>query len=308
MDMTQVINQMIVLFLLLAIGYICGKVKLFSQESSQTLSRIVIYVANPALIVNTVTSGQIAGSKSYTLIIIGLSSLFYIVIPILAKLFTFAIPFTRRNRKTYEALYCFSNCGFMGIPVINALYGPEAIFYVAIFMIPFNVLVYTYGILLLSGNKEGSEVQLNFKKILNPVVIAAIITLVIYFVGVKTPYVVNETMSLVSAITTPLAMITIGLNLSFVPVKAVFLDWKMYVYTILRLLLFPVAVWFVFRFFITDTMLLSVMVVISAMPVAANVTLIANEYGGDSVTVAKANFITTLLSLGSIPILAALIL
>ncbi len=307
MDMTQVINQMIVLFLMLTIGYICGKTKIFSKESNHTLSRVVIYVANPALIINTVTSGQITGSKSYTLQIIGFSVLFFIVVPILAKVFTFVVPFTRKNRKTYEALYCFSNCAFMGIPVINALYGPEAIFYVAIFLIPFNILVYTYGILLLSGEQEGN-VKINFTKILNPVVIASIITLIIYFLNIKTPYVVNETVSLLGAITTPLAMITIGSNLSFIQVKDVFLDWKMYIYAILRLLLFPVAVWLIFRFFIQDVMLLNVMVVISAMPVAANVTLISNEYGGDSNTVAKATFMTTLISLGSIPILAALIL
>ncbi len=308
MDMTQVINQMIVLFLMLTLGYICGKAKVFSQESNQALSRAVIYIANPALILNTVTSGQIIEDKSYTLLIIALSALFYIVVPILAKLFTFALPFTRRNRKTYEALYCFSNCGFMGIPVINALYGPEAIFYVAIFLIPFNILVYTYGVMLLSGNDAESKIKINIKKILNPVVVTSIITLIIYFAGIKTPYVVNETVSLLGAVTTPLAMITIGSNLSYISVKEVFLDWKMYVFAVLRLLLFPTAIWLVFRFFIKDAMLLNVMVVIAAMPVAANVTLISNEYGGDATTVAKATFITTLLSLGSIPVLAALIL
>ena len=308
MDMTQVIYQMIVLFFMLSIGYICGKTKVFSQENNQTLSRAVIYIANPALIINTVTSGQITGSKSYTLLIIGLSALFYIAVPIIAKLFTIALPFTRRNRKTYEALYCFSNCGFMGIPVINALYGPTAIFYVAIFMIPFNILVYTYGILLLSGNDANTKVKIDQKKILNPVVIASILALILYFTGIKTPYVINETVALVGGITTPLAMITIGSNLSYIPVKDVFLDWKMYVYAVFRLLLFPMAIWFVFHFFIQDGMLLNVMVVIAAMPVAANVTLISNEYGGDAITVAKATFITTLLSLGSIPVLAALIL
>ena len=308
MDMTQVINQMIVLFFMLAIGYICGKTKVFSRESNLTLSRAVIYIANPALIINTVTSGQITGSKSYTLVIIGFSALFYIVVPILAKVFTFVIPFTRKKRKTYEALYCFSNCGFMGIPVINALYGAEAIFYVAIFMIPFNVLVYTYGVLLLSGNEDGAKVKIDVKKILNPVVLASIVALAIYFLNIKTPYVVNETVSLVGAMTTPLALITIGSNLSYVPIKDVFFDFRMYLFAVFRLLLFPIVVWFIFQFFIQDAMLLNVMVAVAAMPVAANVTLISNEYGGDSVTIAKATFMTTLLSLGSIPILAALIL
>lgn len=306
MDMTQVVNQMIILFFMLLIGYICGKAKVFTQESNLTLSRAVIYIANPALIINTVTSGQITGSKSFTLGIIGFSLLFYLVVPILAKVFTFVIPFTKKNKKTYEALYCFSNCGFMGIPVINALYGAHAVFYVAIFMIPFNILVYTYGILLICGDQDNVKVDL--KKIINPVVIASLITLIIYFAGIKTPYVVNETVSLIGAVTTPLAMITIGCNLSFIPIKEVFLDWKMYAYALLRLLLFPVVIWLIFRWFIQDELLLNVMVVIAAMPVASNVTLISNEYGGDVKTIARVTFITTLLSLFSIPVLAALIL
>lgn len=306
MDMTQVINQMIILFFMLLIGYICGKKKVFTQESNLTLSRAVIFIANPALIINTATSGQIAGSKSVTLMVIGFSLLFYIAVPILAKVFTFAIPFTRKKRKTYEALYCFSNCGFMGIPVINALYGAGAVFYVAIIMIPFNILVYTYGIMLICGEQENAKIDL--KKIINPAVIAAIITLIIYFAGIKTPYVINQTVSLIGAVTTPLAMITIGCNLSFIPIKEVFLDWKMYVYALFRLLLFPIAIWFVFRWFVQDELLLNVMVVVAAMPVASNVTLISNEYGGDVKTIARVTFITTLLSLFSIPVLAALVL
>ena len=196
----------------------------------------------------------------------------------------------------------------MGIPVVNALYGPGAVFYVAIFMVPFNILVYTYGVLLLSAGGEGEKVKIDLKKICNPVVVASILTLFIYFTGVKTPYIINETVALLGAVTTPLAMVTIGSNLSFIPIKDVFLDWKMYVYAILRLLVFPIAVWLVFRLFIQDTMLLNIMVVISAMPVAANVTLISNEYGGDAQTISKVTFITTVLSLASIPILAATIL
>ncbi len=308
MDMTQVINQMVVLFLMLAIGYICGKTKVFSEESNLTLSRAVIYIANPALIINTVTSGQITGTKSYTLLLVGMSALFYVVVPIVAKIFTLTIPFTRKNRNTYQALYCFSNCGFMGIPVINALYGAEAIFYVAIFMIPFNVLVYTYGVLLLSSHEEGKQAKIEVKKIFNPVVVASLLTLLIYFTGMKTPYIVNETVALLGAITTPLAMVTIGSNLSLIPLRDVFLDWRMYVFAIFRLLLFPMAIWFVFRWFVQDKMLLNVMTVVAAMPIAANVTLISNEYGGDASTIAKATFMTTLLSLFSIPILAILIL
>ena len=221
------------------------------------------------------------------------------------KILTLLFPFTRKNNKVYEAMYCFSNLGFMGIPVINAIYGASAIFYLSIFMIPFNVLVYSYGVVLLSEQKRQ---KIDLKKIANPVVFAAAIALFLYFSGVKTPAVINETVALLGGITTPLAMVTIGSTLALIPLKDVFFDWRMYLFALGKLLLLPVITYVSFKWFIQNELLLGVMVVVSAMPVASNVTIICTEYGGDSHTVTKGTFITTVLSLVTIPILAATIL
>lgn len=305
MDMTKIIEQMLVLLLMLLVGYLLGKRKVFTEESNKVMSRVVIYVANPALLLNTVTSGQITGSKSSTLMVIGISILYFIFIPIVVKILTLLFPFTRKNNKVYEAMYCFSNLGFMGIPVINAIYGASAIFYLSIFMIPFNVLVYSYGVVLLSEQKRQ---KIDLKKIANPVVFAAAIALFLYFSGVKTPAVINETVALLGGITTPLAMVTIGSTLALIPLKDVFFDWRMYLFALGKLLLLPVITYVSFKWFIQNELLLGVMVVVSAMPVASNVTIICTEYGGDSHTVTKGTFITTVLSLVTIPILAATIL
>lgn len=305
MDMTKIIEQMMVLFLMLLVGYILGKRKIFTKESNKVMSRVVIYVANPALLINTVTGGKITGTKMETVTVIGVSVIYFIFAPILAKAIAKMIGFSRKNSGVYEAMYCFSNLGFMGIPVMNAIYGASAIFYISIFMIPFNFLVYTYGIVLLSEEQEKS---VDWKKICNPMVVSALVTLIIYFFDIKTPNVFNETVALLGGMTTPLAMITIGSTLSLIPMKAVFFDWRMYVVAMVKLLVFPMITYFVFRLFIQNSLLLGVMTVISAMPVASNVTIICNEYGGDSMVVSKGTFITTLLSLLTIPILAATIL
>ena len=303
--MTKIIYQMLILFFMLVIGYIAAKRKILNEESNKVMSRLVIYIASPALLLNTATSGQITGSKQTTLMIIGLSLIFFLVTPLLAKIVTAIVPFTRKNKGTYEAMYCFSNIGFMGIPVMSSIYGSEAVFYCAIFMIPFNMLVYTYGVLLLSQEKDA---KIEWKKICNPAVIAALASLVIYFLDIKTHIVFNETVSYLGAMTTPLAMVTIGSTLSFIPLKDVFLDVKMYLFALIKLLLIPVVIFFMFKPFITNTVLLGVMVVISGMPIGSNVTIICNEYGGDYVTVTKGTFISTILCLVTIPILALTIL
>ncbi|MDO5293616.1 MAG: AEC family transporter [bacterium] len=303
--MAKIISQMIVLFLMILVGYITGKAKIFTEESNKVMSRVVIYVANPALILNTVTSGQIVGTKLHTLYVIGVGTAYFILVPLLVKLLVMAIPVFHAEKKIYQAMFVFTNLGFMGIPVINSIYGPGAVFYIGIFIIPFNLLVYTYGVLLISGDTES---KIDFKKVINPVSVASLLTLAIYFLGIKTHTVINETVSLLGSITTPLAMVTIGSNLALVPLKDVFLDWKMYFFAVIKMLALPIIIFFLFSFVIKDAMLLGVLVVMTAMPTASNVTLLCNEYEADGTLVAKGTFIGTVLSLLTIPILAFFIL
>ncbi|MDO5520018.1 MAG: AEC family transporter [bacterium] len=303
--MAKIISQMIVLFLMILVGYVTGKAKVFTEESNKVMSRVVIYVANPALILNTVTSGQIVGTKLHTLYVIGIGTAYFILVPLLVKVIILVVPFFHTEKKIYQAMLVFTNLGFMGIPVINSIYGPSAVFYIGIFIIPFNLLVYTYGVLLISGETE-SKIEL--EKVINPVSVASILTLIIYFLGIKTPGVINETVSLLGSITTPLAMVTIGSNLALVPLKDVFLDWRMYAFAFIKMLLFPILIFFLFSIAIKDKMLLGVLVVITAMPTASNVTLLCNEYDADGTLVAKGTFIGTVVSLVTIPILAAFIL
>lgn len=297
---------MLVLFLMIAVGYITGRLRVFTEESNKVMSRVVIYVANPALMLNTVTSGQISGSKLHTLYVMGIGVLYFIVVPIVVKLFVNVIPFLKKERKVYEAMLVFTNLGFMGIPVINAIYGADAIFYLGIFLVPFNFLVYTYGVILLNEDAEGGKIDI--KKAFNPVSIAAIITLCLYFFDIKTHAVANETISMLGSMTTPLAMVTIGSNLALVPLRDVFLDWRMYAFSVIKMMVLPICLYFLFKGIIKDPLLLGVITVVTAMPTASNVTLLCNELGSDGALVAKGTFIGTVVSMVTIPLLAAFIL
>ncbi len=306
MDMTNIINQMLILFLMIVVGYITGRCNVFDEDSNKVMSRVVIYVANPALMLNTVTSGQITGTKLHTLYVIGVGTLYFILVPIFVKVIIHVVPFFKKERSVYEAMLIFTNLGFMGIPVINAIYGAGAIFYLGIFFIPFNLLVYTYGVLLLSNETAGGKMDL--KKAINPVSVAAVITMVLYFLDIKTPVVVNETVSILGSITTPLAMVTIGSNLALVPLKHVFFDWRMYAFAVIKMIALPLLAFFVFRFVVKDAVLLGIIMIVTAMPTASNITLLCNELGSDGALVAKGTFIGTIASLASIPLLVGMLL
>lgn len=305
MDMSKIISQMIILFLMILVGFIAGRAKVFTEESNKVMSRVVIYVANPALILNTVTSGQIVGTKMHTVYIILVGVGYFLLMPLIVKLFVICIPCFRVEKNIYQAMLVFTNLGFMGIPVINAVYGPSAVFYIGILIIPFNLLVYTYGVILISG---GTIKDVEMKKVINPVSVASVITLIIYFCNIKTHAIMNETISMLGSITTPLAMVTIGSNLALISLKEVFFDWKMYFFGVIKMLVLPVIIFFIFSIFIKDEMLLGVLIITTAMPTASNVTLLCNEFDADGTLVAKGTFIGTVLSLVSIPILATTIL
>lgn len=305
MDMTKIIQQMIILFIVMMVGYMAYKKKVFNAEGAKVLTKLVIYIANPALILNSVMNGKIPGTRLENFYIILVAFAYFMVLPLLAKGIVILCSNVFKKRNVFEAMLTFSNLGFMGIPVINAIYGAQAIFYISIFMIPFTILVFTYGILLLS---EQEEKKMEWKKIISPVVIASILALAIYFLQIPTPTIMNETISMLGSVTTPVAMVVLGVTLAQIPLKEVFLDYRQYVFAGVKLLILPVIVYGLCHPFISNKLLLGVMVIVSGMPVATNVALICTEYGGDSKEVAKGTFITTVLSIVTIPILAATIL
>lgn len=305
MDMSNVISQMLILFLMMLIGYIANKVKVLDEQSNKVLSRVVVFLTNPALILSSIVNSDLDISKGETFRLILIALLFYMIMPLMAKFFCLFVKGDSSVKHQYEAMLTFTNLGFMGIPVISALYGAGAIFYVTIFLLPFNILIYSYGIYLLATG-EG-EHSFSWKKVLNPSVIMALIVLVIFFLDIQTPYVINETSSLVGATTTPLAMIIIGSNIALTPLKDVFLDVKVYVFGVVKLLVVPFIILGIFRNFISNDVLLGVIVIIAGMPVASNVAILRNEYGDDSVLISKGTMITTLFSLVTIPVLALLL-
>lgn len=304
MEMTNIINQMMILFLIMLVGYIANKKQILTEENNKVLSKLIVHITSPALIINTVTSGTITGSKQETATIIGISFLFYGIIILLAKLICFLVRVKGKERKEYEAMLVFTNLGFMGIPVIDAIYGNQAVFYISIFMIPFNILMFSYGIWLLSSEKETS---FELKRILNPCVIAAMIALVIYFFDLKTHVIFNSCVESIGQITSPLAMIVIGVSIALVPLKEVFLDYKIYIFGVIKCFLMPVLMLLLFRPFLSNEMLLGVIVVITGMPVGSNVGIVNTEYGGNSRLVSKGIIISNLVCLASIPVLAILL-
>ncbi len=304
MELRGVYIQLGILFVLILTGYVLGKIKLFNEQSNSLLYSFIVNVAIPALIVSSMCMPLTEEHLRRAFITMGLSILVYAVVFIIA----WSVPRWISNNQSEQGILSFSimfsNCAFMGFPVLGALLGDEAIFYVAIYNIIFNILVFTLGIKFLEKGKNQKN-SFDIKLLINPGIIASLIGLIIFFGRITLPTFITGALDSVAGICTPLSMIVIGSMLSQMPIKEMFGEKKIYILSFIRLFLLPFMIFILLKVImkVQDDWLIIIPVVVAGMPVASNAAMMARAYDSDAEFASQAVMITTLISCISIPVL-----
>ncbi|MCM1127044.1 MAG: AEC family transporter [Lachnospiraceae bacterium] len=309
------LEQMAVLFLLMGIGYLCSLKGIITDEVSKKLSAIVVNVANPALVLSgALGEEKIQGEELLMTIIIII--VVYLALLLTAQILPALLRVEKGSRGTYKAMTVFSNIGFMGFPVVAALYGNGAILYAALFTIPYNILIYTYGISSMSagekeqtaGESETSGMSFLLGRILNVGVIACIVTMIIYFFRIPVPKVAADTITHLSNLTAPLSMMVIGASLASINLKKLFMDVRLLLFSAIKLLLIPMAGMLVIRQFVNNEIICGVCLVMLATPVGSMTAMLAQQYDGDYEMASKGVALTTILSVATIPLVSMLVM
>ena len=304
MDMRVILSQMAVLFILLAVGFVGGKVKLLSVETGKLLSKIVINITTPCTILNSVMGGDVNITVGETAVFLLLAFLAYLLYILISIPMVRALGGDKENRGLYSYMAAFGNTAFMGFPVIIAIFGAASAFYVALFNIPFILLTFSVGIILISGKGR----KFDPKVFLNPSIIAALAAALIALTGFRAPMVVAESVRHIGGMTTPGSMLVIGSTLASVSFRDVFSEWRLYPVALVKLIVMPVVAWLVFRQLVGSEVLLGIIVILSGMPAAAMSAMIAIEYGGNGRIASGGVSMTTLLSGATIPLIVYLLL
>lgn len=306
MDIMVVVDTMVELFLLLILGYGLAKKGMIDPKTNGKLSALVVHVSLPALILASVFENMDKGSLSEVLefFLAGLG--FYVVMIVLSRILIWLSRIPKEQRGTYQFMLIFSNCAFMGYPIMEALYGTKAIFLSSIFNLPFNLLAFSYGIILISGKGEQTA-RFNPKKLLSPGIIASLLALVIFAVRIRVPQVVEQTLDIVGTLTTPLSMLVLGASLAEVPLKEVFQERRIYWMSFLRLIVLPVITYFLIKLVTSDPLLIGVATMSAAMPVASLAVMLSNQYEGNTRLTSVGVFISTALSVVTIPVIGWLL-
>jgi len=287
---------MILLFGLMAIGFIGNKTGIMDQVSEKKFSQFIVNISIPATIINS-TIGQSTENKAAVFQIMAVAAGVFIFIPIVSTLLTKILKIER----TYELMLNYSNLGFMGIPLVLSVYGEEYVLYVSVFMMVFNISLFSHGISILHiGNKKNG---INIKKLLNPGILAAFIAIIIFMFKIPIPALLSNIISNIGSSTTPLAMIVIGSTLANVKIIDVLKDKMIYVYTILRLIVYPLLAFVILRMFINDPIILGITVMLIGLPTAGNISMVCAEYNGNVELVTKGLCMSTIFSLVTIPII-----
>ena len=302
MNITVIITQLIQLFLMLFLCYFLCKVGIFDRHTNQKMTKLCLNVTTPCLVLSSVL--QQTGERNYSLIAFtfAIAIVYYIAMPFIGWVFCKLLRLPRQSHGLYMFMAVFENIGFMGIPLINAIYGSEGVLYTAIFNICFNLAAFGYGPVMLNIG-TGKTSRLNLKDVLSPGTLLSVFTIIVYLSGLKLPEILTGVISSVGAITSPMAMMLTGAALALVDIRTVFTDRHIYPFLAVRQLIFPLIIFPLLALVIKDPVLLGVVFILTIMPCASNSVLFATNYNNDEALAARTVFISTLCSLVTIPAL-----
>lgn len=303
MDIMVVINQMVMLFMIILIGYVITKAGFVDLEFQKKLSNFILQVTMPLMMLSSVSQADRTGAGGKVLQTFFIAVLLFGIMPLVGQALARLLGVTPAQRDAYVFLTVFSNLGFMGFPVIHSIFGPDALVYAIIFNLVFNLVQFTYGVSLFSGRR----ISLDPRTFLTPGISAAFLSIVLFLTGIKITGPVGQAISSLGSVTTPLAMIVIGISLSGIPLGEVFTEKKLYLFTLVKQLLVPTLAWFLLRRFVSDPLIIGVSVIIIAMPSATMAVILANNYNRHVALTTRAVFLTTLVSVLTIPLISFLL-
>lgn len=291
------LQQIIIMLLLMGIGYLMFRYKKISLEGSKSLANILIYLSLPCVIIKGfLIDRTIAGTVG--LLISAAAAAVILAVSILIS----RSVFKKDSIGTFAG--AFSNPGFFGIPLITACISDGAVFYIAAFIAFLNLLQWSYGVSILTGQKG----RITMKKIITaPFMIAIMIGLFFYFSGIKMPNIPLQCISFLSGLNTPLAMFTIGIYLAQTDVCAMLQKKSLYQISFVRLVIIPLTSFALLSLLPAGFWELKLAILIaSACPAGSNAATYAQLHNGDYPYAVETVVTSTMLSIITIPALLRL--
>ncbi|HBC97947.1 MAG TPA: AEC family transporter [Clostridium sp.] len=298
----KVVNQVIILSIMMLVGVFARKKDIITKESVKSLSNFLLDITLPALLLTSFNYNYSEKMVKNAESIFLCSAVIQIIFILLSKFFV--LHNKDRVKSVLRFSSIFPNSGFMGYPVLEGIFGKIGIFYGAIFNIPYNLLMFSVGVVLYTGKNNMKTVK---NALLNPAVISTVIGFLMFVFSIKLPYTLYTAVSTVGSMTTPLSMIIVGSMLSEARLKDIFSELMVYYGCFLRLIVMPLLTVFILRIFHVDTLMIQICAVIEAMPAAVVASIFAEKYNADYKLAARIIFMSTIISMFTIPLITMIL-
>lgn len=299
MTLALVIGTMIFkMFVMMSVGMIGSATKLITKEGNKAMTDVLLFIVTPILIFVSYQVDFSMDKLQGLLWAIGFSFLSHIIAIIISS-----ILIRKSNNPDYQvermgAIY--SNCGFMGIPLLYAIYGAEGVFYVTAYLTVFNLFVWSHGVILMTGKLDKREIISVFR---SPNIIAIIVGLTSFVTGLRVPELILDPLKTITLVNTPLAMLVIGATLAQSNLLELIRKPRLYFVTFLRLIMVPLVLILVFKILGQTSMVAMVILIATSCPIASTGTMFALRFDKNSNYAASLLSISTLLSIVTIPLM-----
>ncbi len=310
---TIIINQIIILSILVIVGVIAAKVKLLTENVNHSLSEIIFYITLPLLIFTSIASVKISNEIVNNCILVFIfTSIAIFFLYATALLTSLIFKFNYPTSVVHKVHTMFGNTIFLGFPLMKMLYGEEGLLYATVYQLSSDAIMWTFGVYIMNP-KKGKGILESLKPLINPNTIAFVLGFTFMALNIQLPYILNNSLGNLGHTTIPLSMLYIGGMISLISIKGILKHNYIFIMTINKMIISPVVI-FIILFFLNrylqfklSFIALSVIILQVATPAMATIVILCKKYQCDDKQATENVFISTLLSIITLPLIYYLI-
>ena len=291
-------TQVLELFILIALGFLCGKTKMLNDKAVKAITDIVLYIVSPCVIVQNFIrpfdAAMLGGLLSSAAAALAIHA---VTIAVAMLVFHDKVP---QKERVYRFALIFSNCGYMSLPMQQALLGSDGVFFGAVYIVVFNVVMWTFGVWLSSGSGRDMSAK---KILLNPCIIGMVVGLIIFLLSIPVPEIITKPIGFIVNLNTPLPMMVIGYYLSKSKLSQAFKNGKSFICVLFRLVVIPMLAFGGMMVCGMRGSPLIACVIAASAPAAAATTMFAAKFDNDAELSVNLVTLSTLLSVITMPLI-----
>lgn len=310
MDSALVIAyQAVIMFILLFFGYFLFKKDFLSEDSTKQLSAIAIKIINPIVIFNSYQTDFAPEMLTGLLIAAGLAVVSHVVLILFSML---AVRRTKSDFETERFAISYSNCAFMGIPLVQATFGNDGVFYLTGYITVFNLFMWTHGVMTMQGGERRSAsdtAKTVLKVLISPAILSIALGLVFFFTGLRLPGILQTPLDYLGALNTPLAMIVSGATIAKAGLLSAFRSPRVYYVQLFKLILVPAVLTVMFvplTLLGVPKLIIDTILIAAAAPTASATIMFAYNHNRNAEYASNHFALSTIASMLTMPLVLML--